>query len=337
MKVARTPPGSGCVAGWALCWITHPFPTLSRDGKKKGGKARRGYSCSIREIGSASKQLPQGGRITSKSWEHKSLCSECLSVSPDGESQAPLPTPSSAADLQWELEPWRYLERHIYRKSPRAEGSGGGNPVGPLELLEASYSCSRLASILSFSQSYPGPSELPYFLHLLFFLFSICHCWLTSMEIIMVLAHGTCITGFAESPQGWAGKSLVCLAPKLLLFLSCHKREGLHVLMAEMETLHLSQNSLHMDLLKGCFYIPLQKSALSLCWWVMPWSRSHCCQLGVTPLKPEYKMQLLATFTYSTPYSIICPSFLSTECHRRNFITEHKFCQVHSASFAGGC
>lgn len=95
-------------------------------------------------------------------------------------------------------------------------------------------------------------------------------------------------------------------------FLGCHKREGLHVLMAEMETLHLSQNSLHMDLLKGCFYVPLQKSALSLCCWVVPWSRSHCCQLGVTPLKPEYKMQLLATFTYSTPYSIICPSFLST-------------------------
>lgn len=87
------------VCGWVStvprCWTPHPFPTLwAGMGRKKGRKARRGYSCSIREIGSESKQLPQGGRITSKSWEHKSLCSECLSVSPDGESQAPLPTPA---------------------------------------------------------------------------------------------------------------------------------------------------------------------------------------------------------------------------------------------------
>lgn len=33
-------------------------------------------------------------------------------------------------------------------------------------------------------------------------------------------------------------------------------REGLNVLTAEMQTLHLlPQNTLHMDLVKGCFYI----------------------------------------------------------------------------------
>lgn len=45
-------------------------------------------------------------------------------------------------------------------------------------------------------------------------------------------------------------------------FLGCREREGLHVLMAEMQTLHVSQNSLHMDLVKGCFYIPLQKPSV---------------------------------------------------------------------------
>lgn len=112
-----------------------------------------------------------------------------------------------------------------------------------------------------------GSTEIPYFLLLLSFLFSTCHCWLAIMEIIMVLVHGRCITGSAELLQGWAGKSLMCLSWQFWLqnccyFLSCHEREGLHVLMAEMQTLHLSQNSLHMDLVKGCFCIPLQKASI---------------------------------------------------------------------------
>lgn len=238
--------------------------SLSRDGKKKRRKARRGYSCSIREIGSESKQLPQGGRITSKSWERKSLCSKCLSVSPDGESQAPLPTPSSAADLQWELGPWRYLERHIYRKSSRAEGSEGGKPVDPLELLETSYSCSR-----DQQPSFPFPRATSprakwaaiFPASLLFF---VLHLSLLADYYgnyhgpgTWYVHHWVCRITTGMSWRVTNVFELVVWLQNCCYFLSCHKREGLHVLMAEMQTLHLSQNSLHTDLVKGCFCIPL--------------------------------------------------------------------------------
>lgn len=78
---AATPPGSRCAAGGALLLsVSHQsLPLLSVQGwKAKRNKTRWGYPCSIRETGSDSKQ---GGRNTSKSWKHKSLCSKCLSVS----------------------------------------------------------------------------------------------------------------------------------------------------------------------------------------------------------------------------------------------------------------
>lgn len=242
--------------------------SLSRDGKKKGGKARCGYSCSIREIGSESKQLPQGGRITSKSWEHKSLCSECLSVSPDGERQAPLPTPSSAADLQWELEPRRYLERHFYRRIPRAEGSEGGKPVGPLELLEASYSCSR-----DQQPSFPFPSLRTKWAAI--FPASPL-CFLLHLSLLAdyygndhgpgtwYVHHWLCRITTGMSWQVTRVLELVVWLQNCCCFLGCHKREGLHVLMAERQTLHLSQNSLHMDLVKDVSIFPQKSSFVSL-------------------------------------------------------------------------
>lgn len=67
-----------------------------------------------------------------------------------------------------------------------------------------------------------------------------------------------------------------------------------------------------MDLVRGCWlYFLTQKQVSCFCWWlwVLFWSHLLCCQLEVTPLKPAYRMKGFATFTYSAPYSIICPSF----------------------------
>ena len=82
--------------------------------------------------------------------------------------------------------------------------------------------------------------------------------------------------------------------------------------MAEMQTLHLlSQNTLHMGLVKGCFCIFLYKASFVFVLVGMGLILVSLTLLstGSNPLKPEYKMKLLATFIYSAPYSIICPSF----------------------------
>lgn len=103
----------------------------------------------------------------------------------------------------------RYPERHVYGRNPRAEGSAGG--LGNLILLNQ-----RSAAIRSSSQSSPvsGSSELPYFLLLISFIFHLS--LLATMEVIVVLLvlrmRGTCVAGFAELPQGWAGESLACLS-----------------------------------------------------------------------------------------------------------------------------
>lgn len=265
--------------------------SLSRDGKKKKWrKARRGYSCSIREIGSESKQLPQGGRITSKSWEHKSLCSECLSVSPDGESQAPLPAPALLQICSENLSlegTWRGTfigKAPVLRGLKEEELWVPRNPWKPQQ--QPSFPFSRATS--------PGPSELPYFLLLLSFcsplvtaawlLWKLSWSWYTVRASLGLqnyhrdeLASHSCV---------WAGS----LAPKLLLFLRLPSKRGSACAHGrDANTPIFLRTPYTWTWLRDVSVFPYRNPALSLCWWtwVVPWSRSHCCQLGVTPLRPE--------------------------------------------------
>lgn len=162
----------------------------------------------------------------------------------------------------------RYPERHVYGRGPGTVGSVGG--LGNLIILHQ-----RSATILSFPEPpVSGSSELLYFLLLFSFLFSICHCWLTIMEMvinIMVLLvlgmHGTCIAGFAELPRGWAGESLGCLSagnlsPKLLSFLKLPYERGSECTHGrDANAPPPFSNTQHMDLVKGCFYIFLYKAS----------------------------------------------------------------------------